>query len=622
MAYSGAFNTTSASGMYLAFDWWQVKQDIAGCYTDISFNLISKGGTPGYYISSGPFSVTVNGELFNNSNRISMYPDMTIISGSKRIYHDGTTGNATLEVSCSAAIYTYAQNVWGSGSWNLEKIPRYATMTNAISSFTDEQNPWFQFSNPAKASIECWLEPNPNGDHLCKRTLTGAQLTSGKYEWELTEDERKQLRAHCTGNSCKVRIGLYSTIGGHTEPSYLDKTMTIVNANPTFTNFDYNVIDDTSINLTGNNITVIRGISDIVVYIPDSFKAISKKEATMVKYRFQCGEQQEEVEADADFLRVEFDSIYENSISVYAIDSRGNSTLVKKAITDFINYKHMDEFNVNFTATRGNGGVSKEVSLHIDGEFWNGYLGSVRPDQDGNNHIKSITYEYRRTNSSIWKTGTTIIAPTEDGKNYSFNGIVKGDAGALGFELDYSYVIRIRILDRLSMLEAEYILQSAAPAMAIHRLGVSFGEPYDANEGGPLQIEGVDIRKYFGVPKLLYFHQGKGEQTTIYMSDSAEEYDFIDVYFRRYSDEPSANRIASARFYQPNHKYCTLSMNHATGSSNTLQIYGENIYFDDDEIVRIYSCMAGISGNSVTQFDNRTNEGMLYIYRVLGYKLP
>ena len=57
--------------------------------------------------------------------------------------------------------------------------------------------------------MECWLEPNPNGEHYAKRTLSG---TSGTFTWELTNDERKQLREACKGKTCTIRIGLYSNI--------------------------------------------------------------------------------------------------------------------------------------------------------------------------------------------------------------------------------------------------------------------------------------------------------------------------------------------------------------------------------------------------------------------------
>ena len=71
--------------------------------------------------------------------------------------------------------------------------------------------------------MNVWLEPNPNGTHLCVRN--GIPNT-GSYTWELTTEERNQLRQACTSNSCTVRYGIYTIIGGTTYSSYVDKTMT------------------------------------------------------------------------------------------------------------------------------------------------------------------------------------------------------------------------------------------------------------------------------------------------------------------------------------------------------------------------------------------------------------
>ena len=73
----------------------------------------------------------------------------------------------------------------------LTTIPRQANITDSPTAFKDTDNPWFKYSNPGNFNMECWLEPNPNGEHYAKRTLSG---TSGTFTWELTNDERKQLR--------------------------------------------------------------------------------------------------------------------------------------------------------------------------------------------------------------------------------------------------------------------------------------------------------------------------------------------------------------------------------------------------------------------------------------------
>ena len=110
----------------------------------------------------------------------------------------------------------------------LNTIPRQANITSC-SDFTDQQNPSLTYYNPGNWNMECWLEPNPNGEHYAIRTLSG---TGGTFTWDLTDEERNQLRTACKGKSCVCRIGLYSN--NKQWASYYDRTFTIVNAPPSF----------------------------------------------------------------------------------------------------------------------------------------------------------------------------------------------------------------------------------------------------------------------------------------------------------------------------------------------------------------------------------------------------
>lgn len=111
----------------------------------------------------------------------------------------------------------------------LTTIPRQANITES-SNFTDIQNPTIKFSNPGGFNMSVWLEPNPNGPHLAVRDNIP---NTGSYTWELTDEERNQLREACKGKTCTIRIGLYSN--NKQWASYHDRTYTITNANPSFT---------------------------------------------------------------------------------------------------------------------------------------------------------------------------------------------------------------------------------------------------------------------------------------------------------------------------------------------------------------------------------------------------
>lgn len=201
--------------------------------------------------ASGTINVTHNGD-----GNLSGYATATFTKGGTSSYTPYTAGVST-------------------GWTALTKIDRYATVTGA-SNFTDMQNPSFTYSNPRNLDMSLWLEINPNGEHLCERTITNS--TSGTYTWELTEAERNQLRAKIPNSKTGVcRIGAYSTISGTTNASYKDVTFTIVEEKPTMT-ATYEDTNSTTTAITDNNQLIIRNNSTLEI---DVANATAYKQATL-----------------------------------------------------------------------------------------------------------------------------------------------------------------------------------------------------------------------------------------------------------------------------------------------------------------------------------------------------
>ena len=185
----------------------------------------------GYTTSgSGTVYARINGVVYSagitSSQKITSTPirlgtwDVTIshdADGSKAISVTGWISHS--QFSSSEQGYTHT----------LTTIPRQANITES-SNFTDIQNPTIKFSNPGGFNMSVWLEPNPNGPHLAVRDNIP---NTGSYTWELTDEERNQLREACKGKTCTIRIGLYSN--NKQWASYHDRTYTITNANPSFT---------------------------------------------------------------------------------------------------------------------------------------------------------------------------------------------------------------------------------------------------------------------------------------------------------------------------------------------------------------------------------------------------
>lgn len=216
---SGGYN-----GRYLELSCVQTT-DIANNRSTINWTLSSIGGNSNYY-TTGPTTVTIAGSQVYYCAKMAWdskkFPAAKgSVSGSLTVNHD-TYGKLTIAVSMSTSIYTGVVKSY-SNDWTLDDIPRWAIITSATN-FTDVDNPSISFSNPGGFPMDVWLEPNPVGDHLCVRS--GIPNT-GSYSWNLTEAEREALRSRCGRNSCTIRLGLYTYIGGVQYADYKDMTYTM-----------------------------------------------------------------------------------------------------------------------------------------------------------------------------------------------------------------------------------------------------------------------------------------------------------------------------------------------------------------------------------------------------------
>lgn len=330
MATSGQLNTNTDFDSYFWVKWEQIgNQDVTNNRTQIKWSCGVYCGHSFYSNAIKMSAVSINGTQVYGGGTYSNYSNgnHTIASGTMWISHT-TNGTKTFSISAFTG-WLYSNHNYSSsgGSFTLNTIIRQATIT-AANNFNDEGNPSFTFTNPANATLACWLEPNPIGDHLCERTLSG---TSGTFTWKLTDDERKQLRSACKGNSCTCRIGLYSTIGGVQYSSYVDKTLSIVNGNPTFTESQISYADTSAVkDITENPLHIVQNQSNLKVTFTD---ATAKKEATITKYEITVNGVTKTASkgGTVDFGKINTSSNTEISITV--TDSRGNTATAKKTVT-------------------------------------------------------------------------------------------------------------------------------------------------------------------------------------------------------------------------------------------------------------------------------------------------
>lgn len=471
MATSGAIGNGGYQGRYLEFAWSLVSQDIQNNCSTIYWRVTVVGGTSSYYFHHRDYCDAFGEVLVNSPSRTKRYKG-DLEHGYKTLYHD-VNGNFSFGAHVVAAVYTSSVNEDTSGSWSLPTIPRQAHITNLPASFTDEENPWFDFTNPANWSCDAWLEPNPNGPHYAGRTVTG---TGGRYTWNLTDAERKQLRQACKGNSCTIRIGLYSN--GGTWASYHDRTFIIKDPNPIVGTPTWK---STNLTTLADTATVIKGYSNVTVTVP---QATPVKQSTIKQYKVICGNI---VQTSATHGTFNLENISDSIIKVYVEDSRGNTVEKILNISKYIEYEKPTITSISLS--RSKGGIGTNVTLSYSGIFWNNNFGKL-------NNSLTVQYFYKVQGSGAWKQGTTSITPSISSNTFSGEFEIKGDLDASGFNVGYNYDFRIVVTDRITSVNKETILSKGTPNLAIAQKGIGIGCLYDEKIGGVMQIAGerADIK--------------------------------------------------------------------------------------------------------------------------------
>ena len=396
-----------------------------------------------------------------------------ITSWDTTVYHDND-GTKTIGVSAYHNTGTALGNASMVYDYVCDRIPRQANITNAID-FNDEQNPSLTFNNAGGFPLNLRLEFS--GTSIIRNGIPN----TGSYTVVLTDDERNLLRSKASNvNDIQVNYVLATILNGiETWTSTYYRRMYITNANPIFNNFTYADTNSITKALTGNDKNIIHNYSNIKATVSAQNKAIAQKMASMNKYRLQIGNKMVDAwYSSTQDVSMTINKVDSANMRVYAIDSRGNSTVKELTPNQYINYSDIKITNSSVSRENNVGSTTK---LNFSGTFWNDSFGVKT------NTVKSVSYQYKKTTSSTWTTGTTALNLSIDNNNFSFNGNIAGDLNANGFDASYSYDIRVTVKDELSTFSTDLILGSGTPALAISQKGVALGQPYDDSEGGRIQ---------------------------------------------------------------------------------------------------------------------------------------
>ncbi len=433
MANNFTLKSGSYEGRYLQLYCVQEK-DIANNKSKITWTLSSLGGSSNYY-STGPTSVIINGTTVYSLARKNwdskVFPAAKgSVSGTIDVYHD-SQGNKSVSVSLTTAIYVGATSTY-SGTWQLDNIPRQAIITSA-SDFLDTSNPSISYSNPGGFPMRVWLEPNPNGDHLCQRTNI---QNTGSYTWELTDAEREELRSRCKGLSCTIRIGIYTTVNGIDYPDFKDKTFYMTENTATK--------PTVSMSTTLNNGSLPSKFSGMYIQgksrLNVSISAQGKYSASILSYSANIGG---ETYNSNSFLSNVLNKDGKVDVIGYAKDSRQFTGSNKQQIEVIPYSKPLvipigSETAIQCYRSDGNGKrIGNSTSVWIKAK--RSYYSISGKNQCALQWRKKLINETWNDNTHKW---TDLIAKTSTTTN-EYNALLSG----VVFDLTKSYSIQIRAID-------------------------------------------------------------------------------------------------------------------------------------------------------------------------------
>ena len=425
------------------------------------------------YIYSGNNNYYLNSNIGNSGTKSSgftFHAGETLINTVNAWAHHNNDGTFTLSGSAGFTSQAWGMGSSGNYSATLPTIPR----GSKINDFSD----YFNLGDPLTFSItknvstyydvlQIGFVKDNTTEYVVLDTVEN--VLDG-YVWNATEEMLNTIYTNTPTRNFRTLTFRLSTYTDSTKTTQIGDTNEnsnvgmIVNANPTFTSFNYQDVNNKTIALTGNNSKIVKGYSTLRI---NNLVCNANKGATLqliqindIQYPY------------SENFTVDLEKWTSNKITIYVIDSRNNSTKLETLIgINFINYT---EKTITERSCLREGSINEESVLSFKGTFFNSSFGAVA-------NTLTASYKYKETGSSTWISGNTALNLTINNNNFSFEGYVKGDTNT-GFSADKSFDIQIIITDLLSERAITLILAVGEPAIDIYKSNVAFGGIYDELE--------------------------------------------------------------------------------------------------------------------------------------------
>ena len=420
---------------------WSAEQSVAGNYSVITCThyLINDGGYD-LYIGERLNYCNVDGAADSyTSPGISTGGGSTIELGTTThtVYHnaDGTKSAAISGTFYIQAYLSgfYVGSITASGSIELDRIPRAATITNAPN-FTDEDSPAIDYINAAGNEVQELLagifDANGIEEIIPYRQI---EKSGARYIFAFTDEERASMQAFVsTSKSATVRFYLRTQLGGEYYYSSLEKTLTIANAAPTVTLTAADTNSET-VARTGNASVMVRGKSNARVVVT----ATAKKGASITAYSVTAGSKK------ANAATSTLNAVDGGNFAATVTDTRGYH------VTANLTAQTVAYVPLTCSQKVGMPTAAGDCAITIKGDYFNGSFGAT---------ANTLTVQYRRSEDggATWGRWVTATA-TKSGNTYSAALTVSG--------LDYqkAHTFQARATDKLGTVATQTITVKTIP---------------------------------------------------------------------------------------------------------------------------------------------------------------
>lgn len=445
---SGSFTTSGGfEGRCLKFEWWTNSRSVENNKTNIGYKVTGAGGDSGYWYMSAPFEVIINGTtVYYSTTRIQLHKGTVVTSGSIDIEHKND-GSKTFSASVKGAIYYSSYNSTGSGSWELEDIPRASKTTGGSGNIGSET------TITISRAIDTFT-------HTLKYefgSLTGtiASNVATSYKWTIPISFYGQLIDAKEGTGkiiCETYNG--TILIGTSEAEFTAK---VTNSNPIAGTFTYKDNNAVTTAITEDNQRIIRNNSILLFTIGT---ATAKNSATINKYEVTFNGETKSL-TSAGTMNFGIVNLSSNSkATLKVIDSRGNT-------------------------------ASKEVEVIIDNwELPNGIVSVKRKNNFYSDTILKVDGTYSSLNEKNTMT-IQYICRRVDLKDSSYDGTLEDNKEKI-VELDnnYQWHIQFFVSDRIGQTTYNVYIDRGIPLVFFDRLLNSVGINCFPSDGFKLDLDG------------------------------------------------------------------------------------------------------------------------------------